>query len=127
MSADKRNRFRFTLQFNQNDPNHERAVNILNRQGKSISQFIASAVLHYVDCNKQPIDSSKYTEEMIKLVVKQTLEEVGKRSSEGASPLPMHSPSSRQQSQAGKPSEPSCSTSDEQNFLANAMEMFKGN
>lgn len=54
----KGNPYRFTLLFNQTDPRHRRAVGILNQQGKSKSQYIVTAILHYIDCNKLPVDST---------------------------------------------------------------------
>ncbi len=54
----KGNPYRFTLLFNQTDPRHRRAVEILNQQGKSKSQYIVTAILHYIDCSKLPVDST---------------------------------------------------------------------
>ena len=54
----KGNPYRFTLLFNQTDPRHRRTVEILNQQGKSKSQYIVTAILHYIDCNKLPVDST---------------------------------------------------------------------
>ena len=54
----KGNPYRFTLLFNQTDPHHRRTVEILNQQGKSKSQYIVTAILHYIDCNKLPVDST---------------------------------------------------------------------
>lgn len=54
----KGNPYRFTLLFNQTDPRHRRAVEILNQQGKSKSQYIVTAILHYIDCSKLPMDST---------------------------------------------------------------------
>ena len=55
---DKSNPFRFTLLFNEHDRRHRQVVEILNQQGKSKSQYIVTAILHYIDCNKIPIDTS---------------------------------------------------------------------
>lgn len=70
---DKKNAYRFTLQFNKNDPRHERAVDILNQQGRGVSQFIVSAVLHYLDCNLQPLDPLLQAQ-MLEKIVKDTVE-----------------------------------------------------
>ena len=40
---------KFTFRFNLCDPQQRRAAELLNRQGRSKAQFIANAVLHYVD------------------------------------------------------------------------------
>lgn len=39
---------KFTLRFNLDDPQQRQAVELLNRQGRSKAQFIASALLCYV-------------------------------------------------------------------------------
>jgi hypothetical protein len=91
MEADKKNRFRFTLQFNENDPHHQRAVSFLNRQNKSISQFIVAAVLHYVDCTAQPISSvltEQQNEQYIELIVRKTLEAMGRATEDTPRPRP---------------------------------------
>lgn len=54
----KNNPYQFTLLFNRTDPRHRRAVEILNQQGKSKSQYIVTAILHYIDCNRLPVDST---------------------------------------------------------------------
>ncbi len=40
---------KFTFRFNLCDPRQRRAAELLNRQGRSKAQFIANAMLHYVD------------------------------------------------------------------------------
>ena len=40
---------KFTLRFNLCDPQQCRAAELLTRQGRSKAQFIANAVLHYID------------------------------------------------------------------------------
>ena len=40
---------KFTFRFNLCDPQQRRAAELLNRQGRSKAQFIANAVLYYVD------------------------------------------------------------------------------
>jgi len=56
MPDEKSNPYHFTLLFNQTAPHHRRAVEIVNQQGKS--QYIVTAILHYIDCNKLPVDST---------------------------------------------------------------------
>lgn len=73
---DKKNAYRFTLQFNKNDPRHERAVDILNQQGRGVSQFIVTAVTHYLDCNLQPLDpllQSQIIEKLVNEAVQRTV------------------------------------------------------
>ena len=78
MGKQKQNEFRFTLQFNEHDPHHKVCVGILNQQGKSISNFIAAAVLHYVDCGLHPISSiltEQQMEQAVERIVKMAISE----------------------------------------------------
>ena len=76
----KQNPYAFTLVFNPENPLHVKCVDILNRQGRSKSQFIAAAVVHYVDCNHIPASSlvqDQQLEELIARVVRKTIKEAG--------------------------------------------------
>ncbi len=75
----KGNPYRFTLLFNQTDPRHRRAVEILNQQGKSKSQYIVTAILHYIDCNKLPVDSTdeyQFLQSLADRIIEQTAKRV---------------------------------------------------
>lgn len=51
----KKDRERFSIKFNENDPSHETVIGILEQQGpRQKAQFIANAVLHYVHCPETP-------------------------------------------------------------------------
>lgn len=53
--GDKKNRGRFTIKFNENDPAHEKVIGILEQQGpRQKAQFIANAILHYIHCRETP-------------------------------------------------------------------------
>ena len=52
--AVKKDPFRFTVLFNPDDPIHQQTVAVLNRQGRRKAQFIANAVMHYLNCNETP-------------------------------------------------------------------------
>ena len=43
----KKQKFRFTLQFDKNDTEHQKEVEILNEKGKKKSQYIVQAILSY--------------------------------------------------------------------------------
>lgn len=43
---------RFTLRFNANDPQQQMAVDILNRLGRQKAQFLARAIVHYMECQE---------------------------------------------------------------------------
>lgn len=87
----KGNPYRFTLLFNQTDPRHRRAVEILNQQGKSKSQYIVTAILHYIDCSKLPVDSTSEYQSLQSLddrIIEQTAKRVleGLEQAAGRSP-----------------------------------------
>lgn len=48
---EKKDRERFGIKFNENDPAHETVIRLLEKQGPhSKAQFIVNAILHYVNC-----------------------------------------------------------------------------
>lgn len=75
--ADKRNPGRFTLLFNMADPRQQRAVELLNAQGRSKAMFLTAAVLHYVGEDApglpQSAPSSGMTADQIELIVRRVL------------------------------------------------------
>lgn len=51
----KKERSRFSIKFNENDPMHEMVITILEQQRPhQKAQFIANAVLHYMNCSETP-------------------------------------------------------------------------
>lgn len=53
--AGKKDRGRFTIKFNENDPAHDMAIRILEKQGPhSKAPFIVNAILHYIHCSETP-------------------------------------------------------------------------
>ncbi len=48
--GEKKNPGRFTIQFNLNDPHQQDVCMLLEKQGRHKAQFIANAVLYYVNC-----------------------------------------------------------------------------
>ena len=52
--ADKKDPGKFTVRFNIHDPQHQTVVALLNQQGRNKSKFLASAVLHYINCKETP-------------------------------------------------------------------------
>lgn len=86
----KNNPYRFTLLFNQTDPRHRRAVEILNQQGKSKSQYIVTAILHYIDCNRLPLDSTGEYQSLQSLADR-VIEQTAKKVLDGLDRLPVRS------------------------------------
>lgn len=53
--GEKRNRERFSIKFNENDPAHDAVIRLLEKQGpRSKAQFLVNAVLHYINCPETP-------------------------------------------------------------------------
>lgn len=52
---EKRNRERFSIKFNENDPAHDAVIRLLEKQGPHRkAQFLVNAVLHYINCPETP-------------------------------------------------------------------------
>ena len=54
--GDKKKPGRFTLQFNQEDPQQRMVSELLEQQGRHKAQFITSAILSYIQCPSQGRD-----------------------------------------------------------------------
>ncbi len=55
LMKEKKDRERFSIKFNENDPAHEAVIRLLEKQGPhSKAQFIVNAVLHYINCPETP-------------------------------------------------------------------------
>ncbi len=53
--SEKKNRERFSIKFNENDPAHDTVIRLLEKQGPHRkAQFIVNAVLHYINCRETP-------------------------------------------------------------------------
>ena len=51
----KKDRGRFSIKFNENDPAHDAVIRLLEKQGpRSKAQFLVNAVLHYINCPETP-------------------------------------------------------------------------
>ena len=52
--ADKKDPGKFTVRFNIHDPQQQTVVALINQKGRNKAQFLASAVLHYINCKETP-------------------------------------------------------------------------
>lgn len=82
--AAKKDRERFTIKFNENDPAHRKVIEILERQGThSKAPFIVNAILHYIHCPETPdipvswLMDKGAIEEMIRGILKEQATENG--------------------------------------------------
>ena len=67
----KKNRERFSIKFNENDPAHDEVIRLLEKQGAhGKAQFIANAVLHYVHCTQN------YDAALSHVVERETVEKI---------------------------------------------------
>ena len=52
--CEKKDPYKFTIQFNPSDPMHQQTAVLLNRQGRRKAQFLVNAVMHYIHCSQTP-------------------------------------------------------------------------
>jgi hypothetical protein len=52
--SEKKDQFKFTIQFSPGDPHHRQVAEFLNNQGRRKAQFIVNAILHYINCKETP-------------------------------------------------------------------------
>lgn len=82
--TDKKDAAKFTIRFNPYDPQHKAVIDLLNRQGRSKAQFIASAVLHYISCKETPeihvpiVPDEKMLEKIVLAIIEKKAKQEGK-------------------------------------------------
>lgn len=54
MMAEKKDPGKFTVRFNNADPQQRTVIALLNQQGRYKAQFLTSAILHYIHCSETP-------------------------------------------------------------------------
>ena len=52
--CEKKDPYKFTIQFNPSDPTHQQTAVLLNRQGRRKAQFLVNTVMHYIHCSQTP-------------------------------------------------------------------------
>lgn len=52
--SEKKNKGRFTIQFNPADPQQLKVAELLEQQGRHKARFLTSVVLHYIHCEETP-------------------------------------------------------------------------
>lgn len=74
--GEKKNEFRFTIQFNPGDKRHLEAAKIINLQGRRKAQYLVSAILFYErNEGRADVESVKVDYHIIKDIVNQVLAE----------------------------------------------------
>lgn len=111
---EKKDRERFSIKFNENDPAHDAVIRLLEKQGPhSKAQFIVNAVLHYVNCTETPDISAAQTADRAfieKIVIEilssrenrqqDTVNGVGSRKVIREEPTPVGSPEQRKDAES---------------------------
>lgn len=74
---DKKDEYRFTIQFSPTDPRHQQVADILNRQGRRKAQYLVNAVLCYESKTESATQGqpSSLNYQAIKTIVNQILSE----------------------------------------------------
>lgn len=77
--TEKKDLYKFTIQFNPGDPSHLQTADLLNQQGRRKAQFIVNAVLHYIHCKETPDipQAAPMDTELIEAVVRRIMKEQG--------------------------------------------------
>lgn len=75
--AEKKELYKFTIQFNPADPTHRQTADLLNQQGRRKAQFLVNAVMHYIHCPETPdmIPPAALDTALIETVVRRILKE----------------------------------------------------
>lgn len=73
--GEKKDAFRFTVQFNADDPSHQQVAAILNEQGRRKAQFLVNAVIHYINCPESPeaVAAPKIDRQAVEQLVREIL------------------------------------------------------
>lgn len=73
----KKDIYKFTIQFNSEDPQHQQVAEILNRQGRRKAQFLVNTVLHYIHCTETPDipQQPPVNTDAIEMIVRRIMEE----------------------------------------------------
>ena len=77
--GEKEKRLAICVQFNEQDPHHQQVMDILNAQGRHKAQFIAAAILHYINCSERPVVLQDVAglRKVIEMIVLEALEKHG--------------------------------------------------
>lgn len=75
--AEKKELYKFTIQFNPADPSHRQTAEILNQQGRRKAQFLVNAVTHYLHCPETPEipQAAPLNTDAIEVIVRRILQE----------------------------------------------------
>lgn len=119
----KKDPFRFCIKFNAQDPHQVKVAELLNMQGRGMTQFLTSAVLHYIQCEMESVD--KDTLQAVDLnAVRAVLEQVLDEKLNGIQPSVPPQPKRSVESKHITAAQPALSQADKV-AIRSAMEGFK--
>lgn len=72
---EKKDPYKFTIQFNPSDPTHQQTAVLLNRQGRRKAQFLVNAVMHYIDIPQEPPVDTALIETVVRKILKEQSKE----------------------------------------------------
>ena len=73
--CEKKDPYKFTIQFNPSDPTHQQTAVLLNRQGRRKAQFLVNAVMHYIDIPQEPPVDTALIETVVRKILKEQSKE----------------------------------------------------
>ncbi len=75
--TEKKDLYKFTIQFNPADPTHRQTADLLNQQGRRKAQFLVNAVMHYIHCSETPdiVPPAVFDTALLETVVRRILNE----------------------------------------------------
>ena len=89
---EKKDPYKFTIQFNPSDPTHQQTAVLLNRQGRRKAQFLVNAVMHYIDIPQEPPVDTALIETIVRKVLKEQSEEPQIKKTEKHHPSTVQAP-----------------------------------
>ena len=89
---EKKDPYKFTIQFNPSDPTHQQTAVLLNRQGRRKAQFLVNAVMHYIDIPQEPPVDTALIETVVRKILKEQSKEPQIKKAEKHHPSTVQAP-----------------------------------
>ena len=89
---EKKDPYKFTIQFNPSDPTHQQTAVLLNRHGRRRAQFLVNAVMHYIDIPQEPPVDTALIETVVRKILKEQSKEPQIKKAEKHHPSTVQAP-----------------------------------
>ena len=89
---EKKDPYKFTIQFNPSDPTHQQTAVLLNRQGRRKAQVLVNAVRHYIDMPQEPPVDTALIETVVRKILKEQSKEPQIKKAEKHHPSTVQAP-----------------------------------